>query len=91
MKKANEAKEESNTNFIKVFEEHYKHLLTGVEQRIEAAINKAEKNVKLTFAKDRFTKPVINAVVDKLKDLGYKVVYEEHNALQTFTLNITWK
>lgn len=91
MKKAEEAKQASTDNFIKVFEEQYKSLLTAVEQRIDDAINKAEKNIKVTFPRDRFTKPVIDAVVAKLKELGYNTNYSEYNAMQTFSLDVNWK
>lgn len=91
MKKADEAKQASTDNFVKVFQDEYVSLLTNLEQRIEASIAKAEKSVKVQFPRDRFTPAVITAVVNKLKELGYGAHMTDHNALQLIYFNISWK
>lgn len=91
MKKADEAKEASNKNFTVKFQDEYKSLMTLVESQVEKATASGNKTTKAAMPMDRVSKPVLDAVVAKLKDLGYQVNSKDNSAYQTYNLEVSWK
>lgn len=66
-------------------------LINHLDQLIKKASNQGKYEIdKQTFAADRFSAVVVDDVMRKLQDHGYKVVLSKHNALNQIIFTITW-
>lgn len=80
-----------NSESVKKQVSEVDHLFNHFQQLINKASNKGQFTIeRQTFAADRFRTKVIDEVVDKLQDDGYKVQVTHNNALQQLVFNISW-
>lgn len=86
---AQDARKNAETNKNQVNE--VDHLFNHFMQLIKRASNQGKFEIeRQTFAADRFKQSVVDDVVAKLQEQGYKVIQTRNNALNQSIFNVTW-
>lgn len=86
---AQDARKNAETNKNQVNE--VDHLFNHFLQLIKRASNQGKFEIeRQTFAADRFKQSVVDDVVAKLQEQGYKVLQTRNNALNQSIFNVTW-
>lgn len=66
-------------------------LLSHFHTSIQEAVNKGNLSTpEIQFPVDRFTDEVVREVATKLRDDGYNLVQNKHNAFQMTKFQISW-
>lgn len=69
----------------------YNHLCDKVEQAVKAGKHSTESaGIEIKFPQERFANEIISDVVNKLRQDGYNVNKETHNAWKTIAFTISW-